>query len=175
MTRNRLRLIIGLIFAIITVVTYATRQSRGEAGESGIFPTPETPPPAPKTPKQVPPPTPKAELPTLPSSNTPEARGDVPVPIFPNEPTIRLAELPEEARATLQRIEAGGPFPFERDGITFKNREGNLMDRPDGYWREYTVITPGDRTRGARRIVAGSKGERYYSDDHYQSFRRVVP
>jgi predicted Zn-dependent protease len=91
------------------------------------------------------------------------------------EPTIRTAELPPEARETLQAIAAGGPFAFDRDGIEFKNREGRLPYRPGGYYREYTVVTPGERTRGARRIVAGANGERYYTDDHYGSFSRVVP
>ncbi|MDX2012587.1 MAG: M48 family metalloprotease [Myxococcaceae bacterium] len=91
------------------------------------------------------------------------------------EPTIRTAELPPEARETLAAIAANGPFPFDRDGIEFKNREGRLPYRPGGYYREYTVVTPGERTRGARRIVTGANGERYYTDDHYGSFSRVVP
>lgn len=91
------------------------------------------------------------------------------------EPTISRAELPQEARDTLQLIETKGPFPFDRDGIEFKNREGRLPYRPGGYYREYTVITPGERTRGARRIVTGANGERYYSDDHYTTFSKIVP
>lgn len=91
------------------------------------------------------------------------------------EPTITISQLPDEARNTLKLIETKGPFPFDRDGIEFKNREGRLPYRPGGYYREYTVITPGERTRGARRIVTGANGERYYSDDHYQSFSRLVP
>lgn len=91
------------------------------------------------------------------------------------EPTLKISQLPDEARDTLKLIESNGPFPFDRDGIEFKNREGRLPYRPGGYYREYTVITPGERTRGARRIVTGANGERYYSDDHYQSFSRVVP
>jgi predicted Zn-dependent protease len=91
------------------------------------------------------------------------------------EPTIRRAELPPEAHETLRLIDAKGPFPFERDGIEFKNREGRLPYRPGGYYREYTVVTPGERTRGARRIVTGANGERYWSDDHYASFSRIVP
>lgn len=91
------------------------------------------------------------------------------------EPTLKISQLPDEARDTLKLIESNGPFPFDRDGIEFKNREGKLPYRPGGYYREYTVITPGERTRGARRIVTGANGERYYSDDHYQSFSRLVP
>ena len=85
------------------------------------------------------------------------------------------AELPSEARATLALIAAGGPFPYERDGSVFQNRERILPDEARGYYREYTVVTPGSDDRGARRIVAGAGGERYYTDDHYASFRRIGP
>ena len=87
---------------------------------------------------------------------------------------VAIADLPKEARATLALIKAGGPFPYERDGITFGNREGRLPKHERGYYREYTVKTPGSRDRGARRIVAGRAGEYYYSDDHYQTFRRIL-
>ena len=72
--------------------------------------------------------------------------------------TIRLADLPPEARETLALIKRGGPFPFPRkDGSTFGNFENRLPERPRGYYREYTVPTPGSRDRGARRIVAGGR------------------
>ena len=90
-------------------------------------------------------------------------------------PPVALAELPPEARHTLGLIERGGPFPHRRDGVTFGNYEKRLPLRSRGYYREYTVPTPGSRDRGARRIVAGDAGERYYTDDHYRSFRRIVP
>jgi len=85
------------------------------------------------------------------------------------------SSLPPEAVATLQAIERGGPFPYERDGVTFQNRERRLPERPRGYYREYTVPTPGSRDRGARRIVSGGDPPEvyYYTDDHYRSFRRV--
>lgn len=85
------------------------------------------------------------------------------------------AALPSEARSTLALIAAGGPFPYERDGSVFQNRERILPDEARGYYREYTVVTPGSDDRGARRIVAGARGERYYTDDHYASFRRIGP
>jgi ribonuclease T1 len=88
---------------------------------------------------------------------------------------VALHELPPEARATLSLIRAGGPFPYARDGVVFANREGQLPRHPRGYYREYTVRTPGLRDRGPRRIVAGRDGELYYSDDHYRSFRRIIP
>ena len=85
-----------------------------------------------------------------------------------------FADLPPEARETLARIEAGGPFPYRQDGRTFHNRERLLPARKPGYYREYTVRTPGARDRGARRIVAGRNGEYYYTEDHYRSFRRII-
>jgi ribonuclease T1 len=87
--------------------------------------------------------------------------------------SIGFAELPAEARTTLQLIEQGGPFPYERDGVVFGNYEKHLPAQKRGYYREYTVPTPGLQHRGARRIVAGTGGERYYTADHYQSFRRI--
>jgi ribonuclease T1 len=82
--------------------------------------------------------------------------------------------LPAEARQTLALIKAGGPFPYRQDGSVFGNREGLLPKRERGYYREYTVKTPGAKDRGARRIVAGRGAEYYYTDDHYRSFRRII-
>lgn len=86
---------------------------------------------------------------------------------------VAIAQLPAEARATLALIESGGPFPYRQDGRVFGNRERLLPPQPRGYYREYTVRTPGRRDRGARRIVAGRDGDYYYTDDHYRSFRRI--
>ena len=89
-------------------------------------------------------------------------------------PVVRLATLPPEAARTVELIEAGGPFPEpEHDGGTFGNREELLPDRPMGYYREYTVPTPGLDHRGARRIVAGEDDELYWTADHYSSFARI--
>jgi ribonuclease T1 len=93
---------------------------------------------------------------------------------FSRSGEVGVADLPKEARTTLALIKSGGPFPYDRDGIAFGNREGRLPKRERGYYREYTVKTPGSRDRGARRIVAGKPGEYYYTDDHYQTFRRIV-
>lgn len=90
-------------------------------------------------------------------------------------PLISAQALPVEARDTLSLIERGGPFPYRQDGSVFQNRERRLPPHPRGYYREYTVPTPGSRDRGARRIVAGERGERYYTADHYRSFRRIQP
>ena len=93
-------------------------------------------------------------------------------------PSVGVRQLPREAREVLAHIESGGPFDYERDGVVFGNRERILPRRPRGYYHEYTVHTPGERTRGARRIVCGGPVRApdacFYSDDHYQSFRRIV-
>jgi ribonuclease T1 len=89
-------------------------------------------------------------------------------------PTVRLDQLPPEAAQTLALIDKGGPFPYDRDGITFANQERLLPQRPNGYYKEYTVPTPGSRDRGARRLVVGKEGDVYYTDDHYASFRQVL-
>ncbi|MBA2720424.1 MAG: ribonuclease [Chloroflexi bacterium] len=90
-------------------------------------------------------------------------------------PTIARSALPREARATLDLIAAGGPFPYEQDGSTYQNRERLLPSRPAGAYREYTVATPGSADRGARRIVTASTGEAYWTPDHYASFARILP
>lgn len=82
--------------------------------------------------------------------------------------------MPPEARTTLQLIDSGGPFPYSKDGAVFHNYEGVLPEKRDGYYHEYTVVTPGSSDRGARRVVTGSNGERYYSDDHYSTFKLIV-
>jgi len=86
---------------------------------------------------------------------------------------VQAAELPAEARATLALIAKGGPYPYAKDGAVFGNREGQLPRQKRGYYREYTVKTPGERTRGARRVIAGAGGELFYTDDHYNHFRRI--
>ena len=90
-----------------------------------------------------------------------------------SEGQIEKERLPREAVETVDLIRKGGPFPYERDGAVFGNREQLLPSRERGWYREYTVRTPGERTRGARRIVAGRDGTLYYTDDHYRSFRRI--
>ncbi len=92
--------------------------------------------------------------------------------------TIAIAELPRQGRETYERIRQGGPFPLEKDGVVFGNRERQLPSQRRGYYREYTVQTPGSRDRGARRIVCGGPARQphacYYTADHYASFRKIV-
>ncbi|POX63402.1 ribonuclease [Streptomyces sp. Ru62] len=88
--------------------------------------------------------------------------------------SICHSDLPSQAYDTLDLIERGGPFPYAQDGTVFQNREGVLPGRPSGYYHEYTVITPGSSTRGARRIVTGDRyQEDYYTSDHYATFDLV--
>jgi ribonuclease T1 len=93
--------------------------------------------------------------------------------VDPVLPAVQVDDLPREARETLALIRQGGPFPYKRDGVVFSNRERRVPAQPKGYYREYTVPTPGVRDRGARRIIVGNPGEYYYTDDHYNTFRRI--
>ncbi len=88
-------------------------------------------------------------------------------------PTVAESALPEEADTTLALIRAGGPFPYEEDGGVFGNRERILPRQRSGYYREYTVETPGEGDRGPRRIIGGAGGDLYWTTDHYASFRQV--
>ena len=93
-------------------------------------------------------------------------------------PPVPLAALPAEAQSVYALIHAGGPFRYDRDGIAFGNREALLPAKPRGYYHEYTVRTPGSKSRGARRIICGGPARTpaacYYTDDHYRSFRRIA-
>lgn len=93
--------------------------------------------------------------------------------------TVALSDLPPQAQTTHRLVRSGGPFPYAKDGVVFGNRERLLPAHPRGYYREYTVQTPGSRDRGARRIVCGGTPPTapavcYYTADHYNSFRRIV-
>ena len=88
--------------------------------------------------------------------------------------TISVSDLPPAARETLRLVEVGGPFPYPMDGSVFGNRERLLPRKPRGYYREFTVPSPGARDRGPRRIIIGRDGQSYYTDDHYRSFKRIL-
>jgi ribonuclease T1 len=92
---------------------------------------------------------------------------------------VSLSSLPPEAQRTDQLIHSGGPFPYSKDGVVFGNYEKRLERRPRGYYHEYTVPTPGARNRGARRIICGGNTPTepdacFYTEDHYNSFHRIV-
>jgi ribonuclease T1 len=93
-------------------------------------------------------------------------------------PVVAFGDLPAQAQQTHEKIHAGGPFPYAKDGSVFGNRERRLPMQARGYYREYTVATPGARNRGARRIVCGGHQPKtpdvcYYTQDHYASFSRI--
>jgi len=95
------------------------------------------------------------------------------VPLAVLAEDVTVGDLPHEARRTLALVKGNAALPFPQDGRTFANREGRLPPRARGYYREYTVETPGLKGRGPRRIVAGRGGEFFYTADHYRSFRRI--
>lgn len=120
-------------------------------------------------------PTPTRTIGTAGAQPTVERRGQQTDPAT-GLPWISTSELPPQARDVLRRIDAGGPFTYDKDGSTFNNFEGVLPERPPGYYKEYTVETPGSRDRGARRIVTGDNDRiRFWTDDHYNSFARIRP
>ena len=96
-----------------------------------------------------------------------------PAPLDPSQHAVALSSLPAQARHTVALIRAGGPFPYARDGAVFRNAEHQLPAQRSGYYHEYTVPTPGESDRGARRIIAGIGGEYFYTGDHYASFVQV--
>lgn len=91
-----------------------------------------------------------------------------------NLPGIAVADLPKQARDTLALIDRGGPYPYSQDNTVFGNLERVLPERPKGYYREYTVVSPGSSSRGTRRLVVGAQGDIYFTADHYQTFRQVL-
>ena len=107
-----------------------------------------------------------------------QARGAMDEAIRGQAATVHVTALPRQGRETYELIRQGGPFPFDKDGTVFGNRERLLPIEKRGYYREYTVTTPGSRDRGARRIVCGGPKRVphacYYTADHYASFRKIV-
>lgn len=84
-----------------------------------------------------------------------------------------VTDLPKEAQETLALIDRGGPYPYRQDNAVFGNRERLLPAKSNGYYHEFTVMTPGEADRGPRRLVRGAEGETYYTSDHYASFHLV--
>lgn len=146
----------------ITIPATATLAQKGRSPTS----PPATAPPT-RRPTRTPSPVPAT--PTRPPRATPTPATQIRAGPA-GMPVLTLDKLPRQAIETLKLIGQGGPFPYDRDGITFENREGLLPRKSQGYYREYTVETPGSSTRGARRVIMGRNGELYYTDDHYDSF-----
>ncbi|WP_248762352.1 ribonuclease domain-containing protein [Pseudarthrobacter sp. SSS035] len=116
-----------------------------------------------------------APVPGAPVPGPAEVPAPAVVPANPSGlPAIKESQLPAEARTTLAAIRAGGPYRYSQDNKSFGNFERILPRQGSGYYREYTVPTPGESDRGARRIVTGSEGEKYYTQDHHDSFKFIA-
>jgi len=163
--RTGQRSLVGLLIALITAAVVWWTQ--GEGNTPAADPSPSDTPSAQQT-------TSETSSPTASESETDDTGGDGGTDPDSGLPIIQVADLPPEAAETLSLIDAGGPYPYDSDGITFQNREDILPAHDEGYYKEYTVETPGSDDRGARRIVTGSNGEFYWTDDHYSSFSRIA-
>lgn len=113
------------------------------------------------------------------SANAAPARSSAPASTGPATntsglPAVNASQLPKEAQQTLALIAKGGPYPYERDGINFGNFEGLLPKKASGFYQEYTVKTPGEADRGAQRIITGKDGGKFYTPDHYATFKFIV-
>lgn len=159
----------GILLAVLAAGLVALSEQGGEGGWrdwlGGHEASPAERPPA-ETRERVPEPSPAS----FEERAAPEAEPESDLAaLFPAAGELR------EVRAALDRIAAGGPFPYRKDGTEFRNRERRLPRQPSGYYREYTVETPGEDDRGARRLVQGRGGETWYTRDHYRSFARIDP
>jgi ribonuclease T1 len=167
-------LIVVILLAVV-LAGWLWQRQRGEAPPAAESPTVSAPADTGRRSEPLPLPPPDSAGPALaPAAPTPAATKPAPIAPASGSADTLPAFLPPEARQTLRLIAQGGPFPHRQDGSVFGNREGRLPRQARGYYREYTVDTPGLSHRGARRIVTGGQPPReyYYTDDHYESFRR---
>lgn len=168
-TRRQLLGILALLVLVVVALVLISNSS-GLPGDPG---TPGAAGPMTTAPTTTAPTT--IGISTKPSSNPPTSSPTTGIDPDSGLPFVAASALPQQARDTLALIASGGPYPFPRnDNQTYFNNNRVLPRHPSGYYREYTVITPGAKTRGARRIIAGEAGELYYTADHYDSFRRIL-
>ncbi|MEQ4566301.1 ribonuclease domain-containing protein [Paenarthrobacter sp. CAP02] len=156
MNRSRSKLVAfaGLVIAVVVLVVAMVG--------GGALTAPSTAPPTPSSAQTTTP---------VPGAVSTAAAG---VANPSSLPTINASQLPKEARQTLALIAKGGPYPYDRDGVNFGNFEGLLPKKTSGFYKEYTVVTPGESDRGARRIIVGKDTAKYYTADHYESFKFIV-
>ncbi|MFI9364666.1 ribonuclease [Kitasatospora sp. NPDC053057] len=119
-------------------------------------------------------PKPSAPKPSPPAGGA-SAPGGTWVPADPALADVCRTKLPSQAQDTLALIAKNGPYPYNRDGIVFENRESRLPKKGNSYYHEFTVVTPGSNDRGTRRVVTGGSGEQYWSPDHYATFQEIDP
>ena len=179
---NQVVIVVALVAALIAVWVSQRGQSTPSAQPPIAAPPIANPAPAPianPAPTPRPPIANPAPTPRPPIANpAPAPRPPIASPAAPAAADLELSSIADaDERAAVAAVAAaidrGGPFAYRRDGVVFENREGRLPSRPRGYWHEYTVPTPGEDDRGARRLVAGAAAELFYSRDHYRSFRRI--
>ncbi|MFJ1790778.1 ribonuclease [Kitasatospora griseola] len=165
-SRNRLISLIVLVVAGLVATVVALLDGGGGTGSPSAVKSPSAPAatatrsgatsaPKPSAPAKSP-----TDLPTWVPTNT--ALADV-----------CRSKLPAQALDTLGLIAKGGPYPYRSDGIVFENRESRLPRQRNGYYHEFTVVTPGSDDRGTRRVVTGGAGEQYWTADHYASFQEI--
>ena len=159
----RNRSLLPLLLAALVVLALVAFGGAGLLGQQAERPTPETASSSTSTPGG-------AATSAAAKQQSPPQRSANPSSL----PEIRESALPAEGRRVLGLIRAGGPFRYSQDDQVFGNFERVLPVRDRGYYREYTVPTPGEADRGARRIVAGDGGEKYYTSDHYATFKYIA-
>jgi len=164
MNRSRSKLVAfaGLVIAVVVLVVAMVGGGALTAPSSAPGPSVGTTTPVP------------GPVPTSPAAPAGTATTPTAVENPSSLPSINASQLPKEARQTLALIAAGGPFPYDRDGVNFGNFEGLLPRKTGGFYKEYTVPTPGESDRGARRIIVGKDSAKYYTPDHYESFTFIV-
>jgi ribonuclease T1 len=158
----RNRSVVALLLTGLLAIALLASGGAGLFGSLTESPTPAATPSA-------------APVPEAPAPGPVGVSGPAAVPANPSGlPAIRESALPAEARRVLTLIRQGGPYSYSQDDQAFGNFERILPRQASGYYREYTVPTPGESDRGARRIVAGAGGEKYYTQDHYDSFKFIA-
>ncbi|WP_083646884.1 ribonuclease [Kitasatospora sp. CB01950] len=166
-SRNRLISLVVLVVAGLVAAVTALLNDGADTGSPSAAKSPSAAPAATATrsgtasaPKPSPPAKPSADQPTWVPTST--ALADV-----------CRSKLPSQALDTLSLVAKGGPYPYRSDGIVFENRESLLPRQSNGYYHEFTVVTPGSDDRGTRRVVTGNAGEQYWTADHYGSFQEI--
>ncbi|MFF7988326.1 ribonuclease [Kitasatospora xanthocidica] len=170
--KNPLLVVAVLILALLAGAGYLLANKGSGHPKAAASPTAAATAGAPASGSQAP-------KPSAPKPSPPAGGGTAPagtwVPADPALADVCRTKLPSQAQDTLGLIAKGGPYPYNRDGIVFENRESRLPRKADGYYHEFTVVTPGSNDRGTRRVVTGNSGEQYWSADHYATFQEIDP